>query len=377
MAVDTLGCGTYEVYIKTRGGDFFVGRVRNLTSISWGRKLNEVSEATVSFALNGEDGDCCGLAASVNPWEHELSVTRDGEELWCGPIVGGEIDDASLTATFNAKDLSTWFDHRWVEVYDTDVDFDEADIIEVLNWLIGHGYYKDPWNMNWFLGDPLNIPITRTYTAYIPPGERWGGNYPKIADEIRDLLKARVDYTVIRRVMLGGDLQSSTVATARFTDSSWITKPKTIIVGLGMAEEVGVGGGNGGYYGWDDDQMWIERPYDAERVKYGLLQSFVPAPEIDDVDTYTLPNAVTQRAAELRELKKKPFIYVSGGALAQDAPVTFDQLIPGRHFGINLAKTCRPIQSDYVLTAVNVDFSDEGESIAVELVPPGLESLKG
>lgn len=373
MAVDTLGCGTYEAYIKTRGGDTFVGRLRNLVSLNWGRKLNDVSEANVTFELSGEEEDCCGLAGIINPWEHELSIYRDGTEIWCGPIVGGEIDDT--TAVFSARDLSTWFDHRWVEVADTDVEFDEADIMEVMNWLIGHGYYKDPWNMEWLLGDPLNIPLTRSYVAYAPPGERWGGNYPNIGDEIRGLLKSRVDYTVVRRVMLGGDLHSNSAATAKFTDSSWVTKPKIVIVGVTMAEEVGTGGGNGGFYGWDDDQMWIERPSDSYREQFGLLQTFTPAPEIDDVDTYTLPNAVTQRAAELRDLKKKPYIYLTGGSLAQNAPVTFDQLIPGRHFRIDLAKTCRPVQEDYVLMSVDVSFAGE-ETISVDLVPPGLEALK-
>lgn len=377
MAVDTLGCGIYEAYIKTRGGDFHVGRVRNLTSLKWGRKLNDVSEASVEFALNGDDGDCCGLAASVNPWEHELSIFRDGTEVWCGPVTGGEIDDENLTAMFDAKDLSTWFDRRWVEVYDNDQEFDEADIIEVMDWLISHGYYKDPWNMEWFLGDKLNIPISRMYTAYFPPGERWGGNYPMIGNEIRDLLKSRVDYTVIRRVMLGGNLQTSTIDTARFTDESWIKKPKTIILGLGMATEVGVGGGVGGNYGYADEDMWIERENDSFRTEFGLLQTFVPAQVIDDVDTYTLPNPVTQQAAELRELKKQPYVYVSGGVLSQNAPVTFDQLIPGRHFRIDFSKTCRPITGEYTLLSVDVQYDSGGESVGLDLVPPGLEKLKG
>jgi hypothetical protein len=348
-----------------------------MTSLRWQRKLNEPSEAAVTFALNGTDGDCCGLAGTVNPWEHELAIYRDGTEVWCGPITGGEIDNDTLTATFEARDLSTWFDRRWVEVYDTDVDFDEADITEVLDWLIGHGYYKDPWEMEWIISGRLNIPVTRTYTAFTPPVERWGGNYPKIADEIRDLLNARVDYTVIRRVMLAGDLSNNGTPVARFTDKSWIKPPKTIILGLGMATEVGVGGGNGGYYGWSDDQMWIERPNDDERARYGLLQRFVPSPEFDDVDTYTLPNPVTQRAAELRELLKQPYVYVSGGQLSPTAPITFDQLIPGRHYRIDLNQTCRQITTDYVLTSFDVDFAEGEEHISVELVPPGLEGLRG
>ena len=124
MAVQRLGDGTYEVYFKTRGGARFLCRARNTTSLSWSLKMNDVSSASVTIALNGLDDECCNCIATINPWEHELAIFRNGVEVWVGPVVNGTIDLAGLTATYEARDLSAWFDHRWVEVLDVDKEFE-------------------------------------------------------------------------------------------------------------------------------------------------------------------------------------------------------------------------------------------------------------
>lgn len=373
--MSTLGCGQYEVYIKTRGGGSFVTRILNLTNVAWARKLNTSSEASVTFNLRGLEGDCCDFVPYINPWEHELSIYRDGEEIWCGPITGGQINQSATSVRFDAKDLSAWFMRRWVEIHGDDKEFEDADITEIFDWLIGHAYYKDPWNMEWYFNTKLGIPMTRTYIGYTDP-DRWGGNYPMVGSELSDLTNSGIDYTVIRRNMLAGDLRNSQRVAGRIMDKHWVTLPDITIVGATMATEVGVAGGNGGYYGWDDDQIWIERPDDEFREKYGLLQYFESAPSLDEAETTATPNAVTQRAFNARELRKQPFEYISGGDLSEHAPFTFDELIPGNYFRVDSEQTCRIIKSNYLLTGVDVKYSAENETISVELVPPGSEALR-
>jgi hypothetical protein len=374
--MSTLGCGQYEVYFKSRGGGSFISRALNLTEVSWGRKLNDTSEASVSFSLRGVEGDCCDAVSGINPWQHELAVYRDGEEVWGGPITGGELNQASMSMRFDAKDLSAWFDRRWVEIAGDDKEFEEADITEVFDWLIAHAYYKDPWNMSWYFNQKLGIPIDRTYVGYTPP-DRWGGNYPIIGSELRDLSNSGIDYTVVRRAMLAGDLRDSKNVSGRILDKHWVTLPNIIIVGTTMGTEVAVAGGNGGFYGWDNDQIWIERPYDQEREQYGLLQYFESAASLDEAETTALPNAVTQRAYNLRQLRKKPFEYINGGDLSADAPFTFDELVPGNYFRVDMTQSCRTIESNYLLTGVNVVYTADSEKIGVEMVPPGSEGLRG
>jgi len=374
---DKLGCGQYEAYFKTRGGDTFVCRILNLTSLTWSRKLNDVSEASVTFGLKGFEGDCCSCIANINPWEHELSIYRDGEEVWCGPVTGGEMDMATDTVRFDAKDLSTWFDRRWIEIADNDVEFEDADITEVYDWLISHAYYKDPWNMQWYFNTKLGIPINRTYVSFDPPADRWGGTYTMVGSELKDLANSGIDYTVIRRTMVAGDLRDSTKIAGRITDEHWVTLPKITIVGTSMATEVGVAGGAGGFYGWDDDQIWIERPFDEERYRFGLLQKFETAPTLDEEETTNLPNPITQRAYNVRQLSKRPFEYIRGGDLSQDAPVTFDHLVPGRYFRIDIEQTCRPISDNYLLAGLTVNYGSDKEQVSLDLVPPGSEDLRG
>jgi hypothetical protein len=376
MAVQRLGDGTYEVYFKTRGGARFLCRARNITSVSWSRKMNDVSQASVTIALNGLDDECCDCIATVNPWEHELAVYRNGVEVWVGPVVNGTIDLAALTASYEARDLSAWFDHRWVEVLDVDKEFEEVNISEVYKWLIEHAYNREPWNMSWVIPN-TQIPIDRTYTAR-DSGERWAGTFQSVGDELRDLAQSGIDTTVVRRTLIAGDLQAETKITQLLTDEHWAVLPTISIIGTSMATEVGVGGGNGGYSGWYDDQIWIERANsDSNGARYGLLQSFYNAPELDEEDTTELPNAVTQQAYNLREAKKEPFVYIQGGSLSSRAPVQADELIPGNVYRVSLSETCRSIESDYRLFGVSVTMGDRGETVSLEMTPLGADALRG
>lgn len=372
---ESLGTGEYEVYFKTRGGQRFVCRARNFVSLSWGRKMNDISEATVTIALNDLDPETCACVATINPWEHEMAVFRNGVEVWVGPVVNGTINLATLEARYMAKDLSVWFDHRWIELRDTDVEFEEAPLSDVFTWLIGHAYYKQPWNMTWDI--PKNpIPIDRIYTSAMSK-ERWAGTFQSVGQEMRDLSKSGIDTTTVRRKLIGGDLQSSTEVTRILADHHWAELPSIEIVGSNMATEVGVGGGNGGYYGWYDDQIWIERAsIDDNASIYGLLQSFYSAPELDEEDTTGSPNAIRQQAYSLREVKKEPFVYMKGGSLGPKAPVTPDELIPGNVFQVQLVNTCRQIQNDYRLFSVAVDYGPEGEKMSLELTPLGADKLQ-
>lgn len=375
MTDDLLGDAEYEVYFKSRGGQQFICRARNMTSLSWGRVMNDVSTASVSIALNDLDNNNCECVSQINPWEHELAVYRNGVEVWVGPVVNGSIDLANLTASYEARDLSAWFDHRWVEVSDNDVEFEETDISEVFEWLIQHAYYKQPWNMSWNI-PRTQVPIDRVYTGS-DPSERWNGSFQSIGEELRALSESGIDTTVIGRQYIAGDLQTTSVPSRLLIDGHWSVLPSIQIVGSSMATEVGVGGGNGGYYGWYDDQIWIERAdSDDAGDRYGLLQSFFNAPELDDADTTSLPNAVTQQAYGLRELKKAPFVYVKGGSLSAKAPLPIDTLVPGSVYAVKLLGTCRTIEDVYRLQSVNVSYGTSGEDVAIELTPLGADALR-
>ena len=373
----TLGCGVYEVWFKTRGGNNFVCRARNLVSFNYARILNEVSEAKVTVALNGVDGDCCDCVGNINPWEHEIAIFRDGVEVWCGPVVNAEINLTDLTATFDCKDLFTWTDNRWIEVFNADYNAEDVDASEVFQWILSHVYNKDPWNMTWSTYGQTGVVLSKFYPAY-DPGERWGGTYPIAGEELRALSRSAVDFTCIRRHLICGDLSTNPpVELPLLIDRHWALAPRIVISGGTMATEVGVAGGNGGTMGWADDQIWIEGPNDEYRQRFGLLQRFTVEATLDEENTSFAPNAVAQLAYGMRELKKAPYVYVDGGELSKDAPVDFNTLIPGAVIRIALSQTCRTVEGNYRLSGVTVSSNGADETVALQLTPEGAVGLRG
>lgn len=371
----TLGCGTYDVYFKTRGGRTNVCRALNATSISFERKLNDTSTASMTVVTNGISEECCRCYAEIRPWKHEMAIYRDNKLVWVGPITSAVHRQGGLEIDFTARDLSTWFDKRWINLYNTDYEVEDVDIREVFEFLISNAYNQEPWNMTWQLFD-TGVPITKFYPGYFPP-DRWGGLYSKIGDEIRDLTRSGIDWTIVNRQMVAGNLETGDPNTKPliFTDEVWETIPDITISGDGMATSVGVAGGMGGYYGYVDDQMWIEDPADIFRLEYGLLQEFYQEDTLDEEDTTTTPNAVTQNAHGRRELKKAPFMSINGGTLSANAPYDFMTLIPGTRAEVRLGQTCLQLSDKYRIYSVSVNVNSNGESVNVELSPIGVDDI--
>lgn len=372
----TLGCGTYEVYFKTRGGTTNVCASQNTTHISFNRTLNDTSTATISVTTNGVSEECCRCYSEIRPWKHEMAIYRDNQLVWIGPITHIIHRQGGLTIDFTAKDLSAWFDKRWINLPGTDYDVEDVDIRDVFQFLISNAYNQGPWNMSWNLQN-TGIPISKFYPGYFPP-DRWGGLYSKIGDEIRDLTRSGIDWTIINRQMVAGNLETGDPNSRplMFTDEVWETIPDIPIVGDGMATQVGVAGGMGGYYGYVDDQMWIQRPNDSYRTEYGVLQEFYQEDTLDEEDTTIQPNAVTQNAHGRREIKKAPFMSITGGTLSSQAPFDFSDLVPGTRAELRLGQSCLQLSDSYRIYSLSVSVdSESGESVNVELSPIGVEDI--
>ncbi len=375
-APPNLGCGTYDVYFKTRGGQSNVCRAMNATAISFNRTLNDTSQATMSITTNGVTEECCRCYSEIRPWKHEMAIYRDTKLVWVGPITNIVHRQGGLTIDFTARDLSAWFDKRWIDLPEADYDVEDVDIKDVFEFLVSNAYNQESWNMSWAFSN-TGVPITKFYPGYFAP-DRWGGLYFKIGDEIRDLTRSGIDWTIVNRSMVAGNLETGDPSTSPliFIDEVWQTIPDITIAGDGMATEVGVAGGQGGYYGYVDDQMWIEGPVDQYRIDYGLMQEFYQEDSLDEEDTTVQPNAVTQNAYGRRELKKAPFMSISGGTLSSKAPFDFADLVPGTRAELRLGQTCLQLSDAYRIYSVDVTVAnDGGESVNVELSPIGVEDV--
>lgn len=384
----SLGCGDYRVFYRERNNLTAFLAEAEVTGGSYGRVLNEISTASIQVRLRADSEECCGVYSTLNPWEHEVSIFRDGTEVWCGPITRMELNFTGGEGTIEAKDLLVWADKRVIELSDEDYDVEDADLKDAFEWVLNHGYCKDPWGMTWNLQE-VGVPITRRYASYdAAGGDRWGGTYPSVGDELRNLAGSGVDYTVVCRHLWGGNVEvtTPTPTTSLLYDNHWITMPTIIVSGDDMATRLIVGSGNSGYDGWDATSMWIEPQEQASPVtsatltptqqRYGLLESVKKESKFDDVDTSTSPNVLTQATFGHYELSQQPFVYIDGGRLSPTAPLSFAGLIPGARFDLRLMQSCRIIYNNYRLYNVDVRFSPGNEEISVKFAPVGVEATR-
>lgn len=363
-------CATYEVYVANRGGETLVCRLPNTATITYNRVLNDFSEARIDLRFDAACRDCL---ASTNPWQHEIMIFRSSQLVWCGPIVNIIYDPAGSTVSVHARDLTAWTEKRFIEIVGVDdYDVEDVDTREVFEWVLSHGYNKQPWNMTWSLHD-TGIPITRFYPS--TGGDQWGGSYKNVASELRALSKIGVDFTAVNRHLYGGDLElvPPIAQTLKISDKAWAVAPKINVNGTSMSTRTIVAGGSGGFYGWTMDQMWIEEETDSP---YGLLESFTERTDLGDEDTTQTPNAITQEAYGRHRLLRQPIATLSEGQLAGDAPFTFDTLIPGVPIEVGLVNAVRPVEIDYRIYSVDVSASPENEVVNLKLSLPGASEIR-
>lgn len=383
-----LGAGDYTVMYRERcDTDRFLGQA-TITGGTYGRVLNEVSSASIEVSLDSGSPECCGIYSTLNPWQHELAIFRNGVEVWCGPIVRMELDFYHGKGTVEARDLFAWTDKRLIELADTDYEVESADIKDVFEWVLNHAYCKDPWCMSWNF-EPVGIPIDRRYPAYPKAdGTPWGGAYPVAGEELRNLTSAGVDWTVVGRHMWGGSVQISTPVptTSVLYDSHWTSAPKIIVAGHDMCNRLVLLGGNGGYDGWDSTSMWVEpqQPHGpitsdsltAAQQRFGLMEVAKKDGRASDIDTSYVPNSLSQAAFAEFTLTELPYTYIEQGTLSPYAPISIDALIPGARFDIRLTNSCRLVYNAYRLYNVDVQFSPGHEEVSVKFAPVGVDGLK-
>lgn len=381
----TLGCGEYRLFVQERCATRYVAELKGATSISYGRRLDEISEAEITLG-----SACCADLNDVNPWQHELAIYRNDEQVWVGPIVDMDLSPVDDTVNIFAKDLLEWTNHRLVELANIDYDAEETDLADAYTWLLNHAYCKDPWCMSWSI-DPIGIPVKgRFYPSFDKAGgERWGGGYIVVGDEMRALSEAGVDYTVVNRHLWGGDVQVVNAVGSGIVllDQHFKSIPTVKVTGSKQGNRFVSAGGAGGYYGYYDDQIYIYPPISGpiepdiltpEQRQFGLLEIFTTTDIYDDVDTTIYPSPISQDARSRWDLLSKPYAYIPEGLLDSSAPVDFNtDLIPGAIITTILTETCRPLtETGTRLKEVNVSVSAETEDVTLVLTPIGTNTIQ-
>lgn len=353
----TLGCGSYRVVIADRCGSTVACVIEDqITDLAFSRVLDDTSEASINVKVTGDAGGeaCCECLAEIRDWTHSLSVYRDGELVWGpGPIMNNVIGHD--TATITARDVSQWLNRRVIR---SPMTFTQVDIVQIALDLITHGMDPDdPCDVIGMVNATLGgVKIDKTYE---------GGGKVYVGDALRDLAKIGLDFTVIgATIVIAPNLEWGPLAS--LVDEDFLADIQVEERGEETATKWYVNGETVGGEAGGIDPI------------YGLIEQISSGDNDGGVEDTVAAN--TEAASRLVSSNPTP-IYVNipdGARLSPNAPVCFDQLVPGVLFDVYLRNICRPVGLRNRLTALKVTVNDSGESVGVTLAPLGTaETDKG
>jgi hypothetical protein len=372
---NVLGCASgYTAQLHWRGGaqPYASSAMDRLTEVTWNRTINDVAEASITVLKGDISAECCQAIGQAEPWVHELSLYRDGELVWQGPIT--KTTSRRDTIVIQAQDVTSWFDHMvntWRVTY-TATTADSAGRKAGPITAIAYNHIR----LN-VTGSSLAVPdfagimdymIVRSTGLPTIKVEKDGSRNTTIwtaylGDILREWAKRGLTWTTVgRSILLRARPTSKTRAQARFTMDDFTGDIEVIKDGT-----------QGGVYGFatTQDQQDISQGkslgYGKTKTAYGRLDVLV------SVDEENVKDADLREAAKDAIAGRYPIpITISvpdGSALAATAPVTLRQLVPGERFDVMAENFCQPVLQGFVLTDVEGSWQNGQEKIGVTLTP--------
>jgi hypothetical protein len=348
-----LGCGTGGAFITDKCGFPTICSLDNILELEWDRRLDQPSEAIVKIGLGGGiDGSCCECLAEVEPWCHELHITRNGTEQWCGPIT--KITYSYGQVVINAIDVIGWLGEK-VPAADstfavatnlTDIAYGTANSIFNVAMIEEDACFLAPEN---FQAYPNAITGIRTYKAY-------GATSLEYLDE---LAKSGMNYTTLGRLVI---LSGVTVQLTPLV----ILRDEHI---LGEVEFVkdGTLAGNRYYVHYKND-LGIPAVYTHPTPYcYGRIEKLLTA---DSITTVANAQAMAQAYAETTYIAPRTLEIPSGSRLHPDTPWKLEEMVCGARVDVQISGLCTDVEQSFTLNQMKlVENASDGEQVLITLVP--------
>ncbi|GHA94720.1 hypothetical protein [Streptomyces chryseus] len=373
----SLGCAQeYRAIVHWRGGSlpFTSPGVSALTSVSWNRTLNDTSEASITIAKGAAGAECCAQLGQIEPFAHDLSIYRDSELVWQGPVF--RVTESRRRFVIEAHDVTEWLARtvnttllRYVSTNPADPKR-QSPIQQIAESVIrenlaGGLYASSP---DWPKMLPYIVRQDDTVTARFEKdgtadNEIWIVPILRILDE--ELVPRGLEYTTVgRALVLGRSQTTADPAQARLTLDSFAGDVEIVRDGTNAASLVwvtnqedqdisgsqfGVSGVVSGYYGRLDHLIRTTAEgltaYDLWQIARGSYTGRHPVPT-----SLRIPD---------------------GAGLATTAPVSMRQLVPGVRIDVAATGMCMGLSQPYRLSDVDVDWGENGENVGVSLIPIG------
>lgn len=372
---NVLGCAqAYAARLHWRGGalPFESSAMDRLTDVSWNRTINDVSEASVTVMKGDVSEACCRALGEAEPWVHELTLYRDGELVWQGPVV--RTVASRTTITIVALDVFAWFDHlvnTWMVRY-VNATADSAGRrrgpitqiaanhirLNVMDSRLGEPDY--PGIMDYLIVRNAGLPSIKVEKDGSSNSSIWTAY---LGDILRDWTKRGLTWTTVgRSILLRGRPTSATRAQARLTMEDFIGEIEVIKDGAQAATSAFVTTQE-----TQDISKGKSLAIGNKRTAYGRVDTLVELQEEDATDADML--AAAKDALAGRYPAPVSISIPDGGALAPTAPITLRQLVPGERVDVLAESFCAPVLQGFVITDVEVSWQDDQEKVGVTLTP--------
>lgn len=348
-----LGCGEPVFFLTARCNNGVSCVVTDyVTSATWNRVLDDVSEAEVTLDFGGSaDFSCCECLVDVEPWCHELHIWRDGEEVWVGPVQ--QIEYSYNSVIIRAVDSLGWLS---VRVIPGNIDYSAvaADLTDIAIDILNSAFAEDS-------GNGITCELDNIFS--VDSGEVSFRFFEQFTDNalnwILDLSQTGLNITTLgRTIVLTGDDTALTPL---------ILLNDEHIIGDIKVTKDGSSQGNRYYVHFEGDggvpasgeatDFFCYGPIERLRDGDGLVDGVSAG---DVADAYVRASAIAPRRVEIE----------SGSKLSPDTPWTMNQMVCGARVDVAVTRLCLNLTQSFILTGVDVTYNaNDGESIGITLTP--------
>ncbi|MFC5072925.1 hypothetical protein ACFPN0_15340 [Kitasatospora cinereorecta] len=372
-----LGCAQeYRAIIHWRGGSlpFTSPAVASLTSVRWTRTINDISEATITIAKGSAGEACCGLLGKIEPYAHELTIYRDSELVWQGPVL--RVTENRTTVRVEARDVVEWMARTVNTTLLRYLSTNQADpmhvgpIQEIAETIIRQnlegGLFASspdwPVMLDYIVRDDDTVDA-RFEKDGSADTEIWIVPILQIMDD--ELVPRGLEYTTVGRALVLGRTQTTAdPAQARLTLDSFAGDIEIIRDGTTAATLV-----------------WVTNQTDQDITGSQFGVSGVVSAYYGRLDTLIRTSAEGLSAYDLWQIARGSYPgrnpvptslrVPDGSRLAVTAPITMRQLVAGVRIDVAATGMCMGLSQPYRLSDVEVEWGDSGEDVGISLVPIG------
>lgn len=343
----TLGCpDTYTAAFYTNDGATPIGQAVELSSVRWGRVLDDTSTAQLTVPIVSEE--CCEVLSSAHAWCNDVGIFRDSTLVWQGPVY--LLSHGTANTVVDARDVTAWL---FVAEILNKIDFTATGMGAADLSLIAEAIIRDA--LSEF--DPNILPFLQVGLSGVT-GERLYDALENYAgEELKELARTGIDFTALgHRIIIGGETAFARLAQLRDEDflgelrvleDGGGTITKAIVDGEGVTATAG-GVGVCGKITRIAKEEQIRDLNSAQAEADALVAAGTPTPLLLEVP--------------------------DGVQLSPEAPLDIMDLVPGVVIPVASTATCRSVNTDLRLLKLEVEYTaTAGEVVKVSLAPAGVE----